>query len=59
MLHLKYFHAVEQGIVYKAANIHSDIFNTFVDIVRQKWSTLADFGQNSTQRKRWSKTQIY
>ena len=53
MLHLKLFHAVEQGIFYKAAEIHSDIFNTFVDIVRQKLSTLADFGQNSI------KTRIY
>ena len=31
MLHLKSFHAVDQGIFYKAAKIHSDIFNTFVD----------------------------
>ena len=28
---------------YNTAKIHSDIFNTFVDIVRQKLSTLADF----------------
>ena len=55
MIHLKYVHAVAQGIFYKAATIHSDIFNTCVDIVRQKLSTLADFGQNSTQRKRWLK----
>ena len=45
MLHLKEFHAVDQGIFYKAAKIHSDIFNTFVDMMRQKWSTLADFGK--------------
>ena len=30
---------------YKAANIHSDIFNTFVDIMRQKLSTLANLGK--------------
>ena len=46
MLHLKYVHAVDQGISHKAANIHSDIFNTFVDnMMRQKLSTLADFGK--------------
>ena len=28
---------------YKAAKIHSAIFNTFVDMMRQKLSTLADF----------------
>ena len=27
MLHLKLFHAVDHGIFYKAAKIHSDIFN--------------------------------
>ena len=53
------FKIVEQGIFYKTAKIHNDIFNTFVDIVRQKLSTLAGFRQNSTQRKRWSKTRIY
>ena len=40
----KIFQAVDQGIFYKAANIHSDMFNTFADIARQKMSTLADFG---------------
>ena len=32
---------------YNAAKIHSDIFNTFVDMMRQKLSrpTLADFGK--------------
>ena len=30
---------------YKDAQIHSDIFNTFVDMMRQKMSTLADFGK--------------
>ena len=30
---------------YQAANIHSDTFNTFVDMMRQKLSTLADFGK--------------
>ena len=38
-------HAVDQGIFYKAATIHSDIFNTCVDMMRQKLSTLADFGK--------------
>ena len=43
MLHLKLFHAIEQGIFHKASKIHSDIlnFNTSVDIARQKMSTLA------------------
>ena len=45
-------------MLYKTAKIHGDICNTFVDIVRQKLSTLADFGQNSTQRKRWSKPEF-
>ena len=45
MLHLKYFHAVDQGIFYKAATIHSYIFNTCVDMMWQKLSTLADFGK--------------
>ena len=30
---------------YKAAKIHSDIFNTFVDMMRQQLSTLADLGK--------------
>ena len=37
--------SVDQGIFYKAAKIHSDIFNTCVDMMRQKMSTLADFGK--------------
>ena len=45
MLHLKLFHAVEQGIFYKAANIHRAMFNTFVDIARQKLSILADLAK--------------
>ena len=36
------------GYFYKASKIHSDIFNTFVDIVQQKLSTLSDFDQTST-----------
>ena len=35
-------HAVEPGIFYQAAKIHSDIFNSCVDIMRQQLSTLAD-----------------
>ena len=31
MLHSNYIPAVDQGIFYKAANIHSDMINTFVD----------------------------
>ena len=45
MLHLKQLHAVHQGTFYKVANIHSDIFNTFVDMMRQKLSKLADVGK--------------
>ena len=44
MLHLKLLHALYHGIFCKAANIYSDVFNTFVDIALQKLSTLADFG---------------
>ena len=36
----KIVHAVDQGIFYKAAKNHSDIFNTFVDMMRQKLSRL-------------------
>ena len=30
---------------YMAAKSHTDTFNTFVDMMRQKLSTLADFGK--------------
>ena len=46
MLHLKLFHAVDQGIFYTAAKIHSDILNTFVDYDAAKIEYIGRFWQN-------------
>ena len=46
MLHLKSFNAVDQGIFYKVAKIHSDIFNTLVDNDAAKIEYIGRFWQN-------------